>query len=167
MLLSPLELIDRIAALVAPPRVYRHRYHGVLAPNSPLSAQVTALAREATTPEAASAACPDATGESDALDQPLRSSARYLWAVLIARLFEVLPVTCPHCGAEMRLIAFITEASPVRAILAHIGEPISPPVVSPARGSPAREDTALERDSGDDSLAQPQPEFEFDQRVQW
>jgi hypothetical protein len=34
--LTPLELIDRIAALVPPPRTHRHRYFGVLAPNSPL-----------------------------------------------------------------------------------------------------------------------------------
>ena len=42
--LSPLALIDRIAALVPPPRRHRHRYFGVLAPNSPLRAAVTALA---------------------------------------------------------------------------------------------------------------------------
>ena len=42
--LSPLELIDRIAALVPPPRTHRHRYFGVLAANSPLRAAVTALA---------------------------------------------------------------------------------------------------------------------------
>ena len=30
--LTPLELIDRIAALVPPPRTHRHRYFGVLAP---------------------------------------------------------------------------------------------------------------------------------------
>ena len=34
--LTPLELIERIAALVPPPRRNRHRYFGVLAPNSPL-----------------------------------------------------------------------------------------------------------------------------------
>ncbi|HEJ1573308.1 TPA: transposase, partial [Pseudomonas aeruginosa] len=38
--LTPLELIDRIAALVPPPRTHRHRYFGVLAPNSPLRAAV-------------------------------------------------------------------------------------------------------------------------------
>jgi hypothetical protein len=42
--LTPLELIDRIAGLVPPPRTHRHRYFGVLAPNSPLRAAVTALA---------------------------------------------------------------------------------------------------------------------------
>jgi hypothetical protein len=36
--LTPLELIDRIAALVPPPRSHRHRYFGVLAPDSPLRA---------------------------------------------------------------------------------------------------------------------------------
>ena len=45
--LTPLELIDRIAALVPPPRTHRHRYFGVLAPNSPLRAAVTALAQPA------------------------------------------------------------------------------------------------------------------------
>jgi hypothetical protein len=32
--LTPLELIDHLAALIPPPRRDRHRYHGVLAPNS-------------------------------------------------------------------------------------------------------------------------------------
>jgi hypothetical protein len=42
--LTPLELIDRIAALVSLPRTHRHRYFGVLAPHSPQRAAVTALA---------------------------------------------------------------------------------------------------------------------------
>ena len=33
LLLTPLELINRIAQLVPPPRTHRHRYYGVLAPN--------------------------------------------------------------------------------------------------------------------------------------
>ena len=45
--LTPLELIDRIAALMPPPRTHRHRYFGVLAPNSPLRASVTAMAAPA------------------------------------------------------------------------------------------------------------------------
>ena len=45
--LTPLELIARIAALVPPPRTHRHRYFGVLAPNSPLRAAAVALAAPA------------------------------------------------------------------------------------------------------------------------
>jgi hypothetical protein len=33
--------------------------------------------------------------------------------MLLARLFASLPLSCPNCGADMRLIAFITEAAPV------------------------------------------------------
>ena len=44
IILSPLELIDRIAARVPPPRQHRHRNSGVLAPNSPLRPAVTARA---------------------------------------------------------------------------------------------------------------------------
>ena len=47
--LTPLDLIDRIAILVAPPRTHRQRYFGVLAQNSPLRAAVTALAAPAQT----------------------------------------------------------------------------------------------------------------------
>ena len=35
------------SALVPPPRTHRHRYYGVLAPNSPLRNQVTAMPQPA------------------------------------------------------------------------------------------------------------------------
>ena len=41
--LTPLEFLDRLAALIPPPRRHRHRYHGVFAPNHPLRQAVTAL----------------------------------------------------------------------------------------------------------------------------
>jgi hypothetical protein len=68
--LTPLELIDRIAALVPPPRTHSHRYFGVLASNSPLIPPK---------PEPAT---------------PKWSKAHYLWAVLIARIYEVFPLLC-------------------------------------------------------------------------
>ncbi len=34
--LSPLELLDRLAKLITPPRIHKHRYCGVLAPNARL-----------------------------------------------------------------------------------------------------------------------------------
>ena len=42
--LTPLELIERLAALIPPSRQHRHRNYGVLAPNAPLRAAITALA---------------------------------------------------------------------------------------------------------------------------
>jgi hypothetical protein len=41
---TPPELLDRIAALVSPPRRHRHHYHGVFALHSPLRKAVSACA---------------------------------------------------------------------------------------------------------------------------
>jgi len=86
--------------------------------------------------------------------------------MLLARVFELLPLQCPHCGGEMRIIAFITEAPCVRAILASIGEPTTPPKAAPARGPPT-EDEAFERVRGWNETPVPAPEFVFDQRLGW
>ena len=68
-------------------------------------------------------------------------------------------------------IAFVTETHSVRAILKHIGEPTSPPAISPARGPPAWEeaplDLDLDLDLDCDPIAHPEPQIVFDQRVQW
>jgi hypothetical protein len=49
---------------------------------------------------------------------------------------EEFPLTCPRCGGDIRLISFITDPGPIRQILTHLGEPLEPPHVSPARGPP-------------------------------
>lgn len=43
LVLTPLELIDRMVALVPLPRTHRHRNFGVLAPNSPLRSRVVEI----------------------------------------------------------------------------------------------------------------------------
>ena len=100
--LTPLELIERLAALIPPPRLHRHRYHGVLAPNSPLRAQVIALARQPP-PPMPNAAMPRT---------PPRARRRATCGrVLLARIYEILPLRCALCGAQMRIIAFVTDAA--------------------------------------------------------
>jgi len=71
------------------------------------------------------------------------------------------------------IIAFISEAVDVQAILEHIGEPTTPPRIASARGPPewyedSTEDAidAEEYPAGD-PLAQPEPEYEYDQRMSW
>ncbi len=120
LILTPLELLDRLAALIPPPRRHRHRYYGVLAPNAPLRAVVTALARPADEDIASAAADPTPDMESappaTTTDEPLRrKAARYAWALLLARIDEVLPLLCPQCGGEMRIIAFIRMMPHARA----------------------------------------------------
>jgi len=38
---TPIQWLDRLAALIPPPRKHRHRTCGALAPNSPLRVAVT------------------------------------------------------------------------------------------------------------------------------
>ena len=97
---------------------------------------------------------------------PHRKAARYVWAMLLARIYEVLPLVCPQCGGEMKIIAFITEAVVIREILGHLGEPTAPPRLLPARGPPLWELPGSEPD-GIDPQAQQAPDYEFDQRVAW
>ena len=159
-LLTPLQLLDRLAALVPPPRIHRHRYFGVLAPNAPLRPAVTALAPGATT-------APPAPIAEPAAEPAHRRAARYAWALLLARIHEVFPLRCPHCGGAMRIIAFITAGPTVRDLLGHLGEPTAPPRIAPARGPPLGEATDAKHDPATDPLLQRAPAFEFDQRLTW
>jgi hypothetical protein len=63
-------------------------------------------------------------------------TSRMAWAKLMERVAEEFPQHCPSCGGDIRLIAFITEPGPIRKVLTHLGEPLEPPPVSPARGPP-------------------------------
>ena len=63
-------------------------------------------------------------------------TSRIAWAKLLARVGEEFPLECPKCGGDIWLIAFINEPGPIRKILTHLGEPLEPPPISPARGPP-------------------------------
>lgn len=165
LVLTPLEMIGKIAALVPPPRAHRHRYYGVLAPNASLRAAVTALAPvQVIVP-------PHAVAANTEEEPRHRSALRYLWAMLLARIYEVFPLACPICHSQMRIIAFIDDASAVQKILDHIGESAQPPRIAPAREPPlweaARASEQACNDPQWDMAAQPTPEFEFDQRIAW
>jgi hypothetical protein len=61
--------------------------------------------------------------------------------------------------------AVVTEAASVQRILDHIGEPTTPPPISPCRGPPPWEET-VEPVFLDD-VVQPEPEYLADQTVSW
>ena len=193
LVLTPLELINRIAQLVPPPRIHRHRYYGVLAPNSPLRAAVTALVQDAApvvvSCPVADAACTHAGSAGgvpgvsgvDAVLQPeppakpkSRPPSHYLWAALIARIYEVFPLLCPMCGGQMRIIAFITFSADIHKILEHIGVDPEAPRIAPARGPPLWEGEGaqetgegVEAEPDWDLAAQPAPDYPDDQRTDW
>jgi len=169
LLLTPLELLEALAKFVPPPRVHRHRYHGVLAPNAKLRPHVVALGR----PELVSEA-PAAEGDVTLPSLPSEpapapaSPARIRWAVLLARIYDVLPLLCPACGGELRILAFLTDPPVVAAILLHLDLPHKPPPLSPARGPPQSDLlTGLldQTPAFDPAEPDPIPDFEFDQSL--
>jgi hypothetical protein len=151
LLLTPIELLDLLSQLVTPPRLHKHRYCGVLAPNAALRAAVTASAGPAVATlqlleEARakmglqSAQEPPAPSPAEP-DQPtpltsLRRAAARCWALLLVRIYECLPLRCPKCGEPMRIIAFVLDRPTIERILDHLGEPTQPPRVLPARSPP-------------------------------
>ena len=108
--LSPLDFLDRIAVFIPPPRCHQHHYHNVFAANAPLRKKVTAHANkllEEHVPEIA----------QEEKNQTVKGS--YSWAKLLARIYEVFPLTCT-CGEAMKIIAFITNPNVARHILTHL-----------------------------------------------
>lgn len=153
---SPLELIDRLARLIPPPRVHRHRYHGVFAPNATWRREATRYGRDDAGSDPAE---PDglADGSDPACGHGVDRGPRRRWAQLLARVYEVDPLRCPACDGEMRILAFLTDPGVVRPILRHLRIPEHPPPVSPARGPPQTELLAVDPPSPWDQGIQPAP----------
>jgi hypothetical protein len=141
----------------------------VFAPNHPLRQAVTALAvgnigkqRDANAVEhdgvsdTAGSGCCGSAGTIDA--KPCHhDTSRIAWAKLLSRVGEAFPLACPNCGGDIRLISFITDPEPIRKILTHLGEPLDPPRVSPARGPPV-DWGELVQSHGDGEFEQPSPD---------
>ena len=108
LVMSPLEFMQRLAALVPRPRLHLIRFHGVLAPNAKLRALVVPQELE----PAAQAAPPAECEAICAHHRPVRLS----WARLLKRVFDLdLDLEhCPNCGGELKIIAAILRGEPGR-----------------------------------------------------
>ncbi|MBK6472490.1 MAG: transposase [Betaproteobacteria bacterium] len=130
LVMSPLEFMQRLAALVPRPRLHSIRFLGVLAPNAKLRAQVVPQQPEppaqATQPVECEANC--------AHRRPVRLS----WAKLLKRVFEIDMEHCPNCGGELKIIAAILERPVIEKILNHLRLQARAPPRAPARGQALR-----------------------------
>ncbi len=163
--LTPMEFLDRMALLIPPPRCHRHRYHGVLAPNAPLRLAVSEKANLPVNGE--NAVAEDEKNSVDIDEHASASAYSSIWAMLLAKVFEINPLLCPSCGGEMKIIAFVTETKPIGQILRHIGELDHAPAISPARDPPIFCEEIDQTQYWDDHTVNPTVEYEFDQTVSW
>ena len=73
------------------------------------------------------------SSETAPTDGERRHRQRLSWAQLLARVFLIDVLHCPHCGGRRRIVSFLTDPKVVRRILTHLGLPTEAPVVRPAR----------------------------------
>jgi hypothetical protein len=119
--MSPLEFMQRLAALVPRPRLHLIRFHGVLAPHAKLRAEIVPSA-----PLNASQACDHHAQSSPA------SPARMSWAYLLQRVFDIDVEHCANCGGRLKIIAAIVDPPVIVQILTHLGLLARAPPPSPA-----------------------------------
>jgi len=117
--MTPLEFMQRLAALVPRPRLHLTRFHGVLAPNAGLRAAVVPGPAQ------------DTSVPSD--EQAHGAPARMGWARLLKRVFDLDLEHCPQCGGAFRIIAAIEAPEVIVKILTHLGLPARAPPRAPAR----------------------------------
>ena len=122
LVMSPLEFMQRLAALVPRPRLHLIRFHGVLAPNAKLRSAV--VPTPAQTPTTHAGDCAHAPAHS--------APVRMRWARLLKRVYDIDIERCA-CGGKLKVIAVIEELAVIERILTHLGLCAQPPPRAPAR----------------------------------
>jgi hypothetical protein len=125
LLFSGLEFVEKLAALIPPPRIHLTRFFGCLAPHSKIRSLIVPKKEEISDPSQ----LPENQDST-----PAKKTRRYGWAELLARVFAIDMQHCPNCGSEnFKPIAAVLEISAIRKILGHLGVPDKPPDIAPAR----------------------------------
>ena len=131
---EPLELIEKLAALIPRPRLNLVRYHGVLAPAARWRKRIVPAGPEPERPPPTSEheGCTGKPTPVDAQPNPPRKR-NYNWAELMRRVFSVDVLECPQCSGRMRILAAIQSSEAIRAILDCLSLPSrSPPIAAAA-----------------------------------
>ena len=124
LIFTPLELLQRLTALIPRPRINLIRYHGILAPNAKDRGQVI----------------PKNQNKTPTQEPQAQSSYRPSWAKLLKRVFAIDVSHCPACGGAMKIVAAITDPGVIHKILTHLGLSPQPPPRAQARYSTGQDD---------------------------
>ena len=125
IVLSPLDFIARLCALVPPPYFHLTRFHGLLASNSKYRAEIVPQPEQMPGP-AQQLQLFDAN-ESGTQDKPA-TAARLAWAWLLKRVFRVDITVCPRCSGSLKVTELVTKRDEIAKRLAQQGlGPMPPP----------------------------------------
>jgi hypothetical protein len=122
--------MERLVALVPPPRKNQIRYSGVFASNSKLRKRIVPKKEED----------PITIPAEEGRHPTSKSSRKHSgWAKLMARVFGIDVLQCPRCQSKLQVLSFITEPAVIKNILASLKMATAPP--EPARSSFVSEQT--------------------------
>ena len=112
------DLLERLAALVPPPRKNITRYHGVFAPSSKLRKSVTQHTQDQYL-----------RTQRLLIRKSNKKKRNYwcLWALLMRHVFREEVLTCPRCQSSMQMIALIDHPEAIHAMLGYDDEARAPP----------------------------------------
>ena len=143
LLFTPGEFIEKLAALIPPPKTHQVRWAGVFAPNSPYRKEITLK--------------PEAKKGFDFTEMEGGSGKRrknYTWSKMLARVFKIDVLRCEFCGGKLRPICAVTECGSISRYLKSMDIDYEPPPRGPPRYSQESFDFAHEdypREEGRDS----------------
>ncbi len=123
---SPLELIEKLAALVPKPRVHLIRYAGAFARHAKIRPEVLVAARMG-----------ESVDGADLAEKSPPNEKSKSWARLLRKVFGIDVESCHACGSKnVKIIAAIMEKKVIEKILNHVGLPPDIPEVAAARAPP-------------------------------
>ncbi len=120
ILFRPLELLERLAALIPHPHCNLVVYHGVLAGRHRWRSLVVPPREEE----------PEEEPASEPARRP-RRSGWIPWSVLLLRTFGVLSLKCPWCPATLAVRAIVRSWETSKKLLAVLGRPWQPDLLVP------------------------------------
>lgn len=117
-LFTPEEFVEKLCALIPPPRTHMTRWAGVFAPASPLRSKVILN-----------------PGTKKGFDfQSDETTKNSTWAKMLARVFGIDVLQCELCEERLVPVAAVTDPFQVRRYLRHIGTDPDPPSRGPPSG---------------------------------
>ena len=149
IVMEPLELLEKIAAIIPRPKIHLTRYHGVLGPHYKHRKMIVPKPTQVK----------EVTPTEIEQTEPV-SKARITWARLLKRVFNIDVEICAECGGKARVIAAIEDPAVIRKILTHLGFPTKPPPILAARSRGPPEPIANQIFPDDDYSQAPTVDFD-------
>ena len=121
---TQMEFMEKLAALVPPPRAHQVRFHGFLAPHSKVRSKLATSRKDLKERKKI---------KQDEITETLNKDGKIRWARLLKRVFAIDVEICSLCGEKTKILSAIHDEANTQKILNHVGLDPIPPPIKPAR----------------------------------